>query len=351
MKLLRIPVAPLALAALAACADPPTARVAVAVAADDGAGPALSLYGGGDLRRAHPGEPCAEGLHRQFDFWAGAWNVFGPAGGLAGTNVVRVELDGCLVSENWTAAAGVPGRSINTYDGDTGLWHQTWVGSAPAGALRLAGGIAPDGRMILGGPRTFPAGGTIHDTIRWTAVSPDTVTQEGTGAGAFVYRYFLTYVRADTPVHIAPSPLQACVVQPRPRELDFWVGDWAVEGANGLPLGESRVSKGVSNCLVEENFATPRGYRATSFAYFHGVDQAWYRTVIDSEGERVELKGALVDGMMVMTGTEKEPGVGELQVRVTLEPAGSDRVLQTWETSRDGGVTWSTDLELVYVRR
>jgi len=62
--------------------------------------------------------PCAAPEYRQFDFWIGDWNVYGPDGSLAGTNDVTRELDGCVLQEHWVAAGPPPqrGSSFNTWE-------------------------------------------------------------------------------------------------------------------------------------------------------------------------------------------------------------------------------------------
>lgn len=55
--------------------------------------------------------PCSAPEYRQFDFWIGRWNVYGPDGRLAGTNDVTREFDGCVgrprrgagIRHGWTA--------------------------------------------------------------------------------------------------------------------------------------------------------------------------------------------------------------------------------------------------------
>ena len=89
----------------------------------------LAVYNGG-VDRAAPAQPClADARYRQFDFWLGDWNVTAANGQGGSTNRITAGLDGCLVSENWTAANGLRGRSINAYDADLRQWHQTWVDS------------------------------------------------------------------------------------------------------------------------------------------------------------------------------------------------------------------------------
>jgi hypothetical protein len=117
----------------------------------------LAVYNGG-VDRTAPAQPCADDPpHRQFDFWLGDWNVTAANAAGGSTSQIRGGLDGCLVSESWTAANGIRGRSINAYDRDLGQWHQTWVSPQPFGNLRMAGSLAAD-TMVLRGRRELASG-------------------------------------------------------------------------------------------------------------------------------------------------------------------------------------------------
>lgn len=334
-------------------ADPATSRMS-----PDAAG--LPIYGHGALRQATPRDPCAGPMHRQFDFWLGDWNVFDPDGVQVGTNFIRSELDGCVVSESWMGSGGIPGRSINTFDAETGEWHQTWTSANFSGHLRMAGGLDAQGRMVLTGQReAVNQGFTLFDEFVWTVLGPDRVRQVGrleVPAVGFEGEFIGIYERSADVTPAPETPTTGC--QPggpseQSRQLDFWLGEWSVSAPNGLPLGSSEVTTDLSGCLIEERFRTPKGYGAVSFAYFDFWEQRWYRTLIDSEGERVELSGGLVDGAMVLSGSEGGPAESgaSVELRVTVEPVDASRVRQVWEVSSDGGTTWKRAIELLYTRR
>src|SRR4051812_30997676 len=71
---------------------------------------------------------CTAPEYRQFDFWAGDWDVFDAD---AATKVahVRVDriLDGCVLREEYEDTNGLKGQSLSSYDASKKLWQQTWV--------------------------------------------------------------------------------------------------------------------------------------------------------------------------------------------------------------------------------
>ena len=113
---------------------------------------------------------CASEAHRQFDFWLGEWEVYSPAGKLAGTNSIQREYDGCVVHERYTTAGGYRGESLNIYDPTRGTWHQTWVDNS--GTLLLLDGGFRDGAMVLEGETRDADAKVSKHRITWTPL-PD----------------------------------------------------------------------------------------------------------------------------------------------------------------------------------
>ena len=99
-------------------------------------------------------KPCESSEHRQFDFWVGHWEVFGPAGKKVGENRIEAIADGCALLEQWSGNGGVTGKSLNIYDTSDRRWHQTWVDSGGT-LLILAGGLV-DGSMVMRSPESAP---------------------------------------------------------------------------------------------------------------------------------------------------------------------------------------------------
>jgi hypothetical protein len=102
--------------------------------------------------------PCAAEAFRQFDFWAGQWQVDDATGKSAGRNSITIEQGGCVLVERWTSDAGGTGLSINYYDPQAKRWTQQWVG---LGLLLTMHGALRDGAMVLEGPLQYLATGRV----------------------------------------------------------------------------------------------------------------------------------------------------------------------------------------------
>jgi hypothetical protein len=97
-------------------------------------------------------------------------------GKLAGHNRIDRILDDCALLENWTGAQGGEGKSLNFFDRDDGLWHQTWVDRS-GGALFLSGKFE-NGAMRLEGVRSATGKqAAMRHRITWTALPDGSVRQ------------------------------------------------------------------------------------------------------------------------------------------------------------------------------
>jgi ketosteroid isomerase-like protein len=99
---------------------------------------------------APPPASCAAPAYRQFDFWAGDWEVF-EIGGATKVAHARVDviLDGCVLREYYQGTDGHKGQSFTIYDAARNVWHQSWVTNR--GELLMIEGEFEDREMVLSG--------------------------------------------------------------------------------------------------------------------------------------------------------------------------------------------------------
>jgi hypothetical protein len=118
---------------------------------------------------------CGSGPHREFDFWAGEWDVRDPEGKQAGVNAITKEENGCVLVERWRSSAGGKGQSYNYYDPAAKRWKQVWVGLGLL--LHMEGGMQ-DGSMRLQGPLQYLTQDRVT-TLRgtWTPLPEGRVRQ------------------------------------------------------------------------------------------------------------------------------------------------------------------------------
>ncbi len=138
---------------------------------------------------------------------------------------------------------------------------------------------------------------------------------------------------------------------PEHHQFDFWIGDWTVT-TQGKPTGTNRIEADLAGCVLVERWTAADGGRGTSLNFYDRATRAWYQTWMDDRGGALRLKGGLVDRRMVMTSEAlpSRAGATTLQ-RITwsLEPDASVR--QLWESSADGGTTWTVAFDGRYVKK
>ena len=128
------------------------------------------------IARAQGGErpTCDGATFRQFDFWVGDWDVT-VKGKPAGSNLVTLEEDRCVVHEHWKGAKGGTGQSFNFYDRQDGKWHQVWVSNSGE-TLFLSGSYEKD-VLTLTGESKQADGSTVLNRISFRN-NPDRSVQQ-----------------------------------------------------------------------------------------------------------------------------------------------------------------------------
>jgi hypothetical protein len=146
---------------------------------------------------------------------------------------------------------------------------------------------------------------------------------------------------------VVPAKPAAPCASPVHRQFDFWVGQWDVVDPTGKFAGTNRIER-VGDCYLLETWASAGGGYAGRSLNSVGSDGRWHQTWTDTSGLRLELAGGLVEGRMVMEGTtpaadarQKDPTLN----RISWSPEGAGVVRQHWETSADGGRTWTTSFD------
>jgi hypothetical protein len=149
-------------------------------------------------------KPCSLPVFRQFDFWVGEWEAYGPKGNKGGDSKISIILDSCIILEEWTSASmqqglRYAGKSFNTYNTATKQWQQTWVDNA-GGTTEYLRGEGSDGKIIFYADKVIgPQGKLFMRRLTFTKLSNDRVRQFGErsddGGTTWTTEYDLEYRR------------------------------------------------------------------------------------------------------------------------------------------------------------
>jgi hypothetical protein len=138
----------------------------------------------------------------------------------------------------------------------------------------------------------------------------------------------------------------------RRREFDFWIGEWEVTDRDGDVVGTNRIAPAIDGFALHEAWTGRSGIRGTSSSAYVASRDVWHQTWVDTSGSLLLLEGGLRDGAMVLEGLETDPASDTTtRHRITWTPTADGGVRQHWETSVDGGATWTTAFHGRYRRR
>ena len=144
----------------------------------------------------------------------------------------------------------------------------------------------------------------------------------------------------------AKTPPPTCVA-PEHRQFDFWLGDWEVRNPAGKVVGRNTITSLHKGCVLFENWTGAGGVTGSSFNLYDASRKQWHQTWVDSSGSLLELDGVAGDGGMVLTSAATD----NPRNRITWRVLPDARVRQLWETSSDGGATWTTSFDGYYGKK
>lgn len=147
-----------------------------------------------------------------------------------------------------------------------------------------------------------------------------------------------------------PALPRPCADDARHRQLDFWLGEWRVLGADGQEIGKSRITKRHGGCVVVEEWTTAQGGGSgEGLNFVDPEDGRWRQVWVGSTGTVVRYEGELSNGTVRFQGRSTSGDGTTFLSRAFLEPLGDGRVSQRIERSSDGGATWQRYFDGTYV--
>lgn len=158
----------------------------------------------------------------------------------------------------------------------------------------------------------------------------------------------LLFIGAATTHAQQPAQQPPTCDTPEHRAFDFWIGDWDVTNPRGNVAGTNRIEPILSGCVLQESWTGASGSLGYSFNLYDRASGTWHQTWVDNSGLLLQLSGGLVDGSMVLAS---DAAAGSPLQRITWTPNADGSVRQHWESSSDGGATWTTVFDGLYRTR
>jgi hypothetical protein len=149
----------------------------------------------------------------------------------------------------------------------------------------------------------------------------------------------------------APQERHPCKTDENHRAFDFWVGTWDVK-VNDEQAGVNEIKLILGDCVLFENWTGGGDFMGKSFNYYDASKGHWRQIWVDDRGGVIEFTGEIKDGAMYYTATTNSRTDGtETQHQLNFIPQEDGSVQQIWHQSSDGGETWNTVWDSLYVKQ
>jgi hypothetical protein len=147
----------------------------------------------------------------------------------------------------------------------------------------------------------------------------------------------------------AADPAQ-CSANPDSRQLDFWLGDWAVTYPGVSIPSRSKVYLELDKCLLVESWEGGKDHSGKNMFAYSSDDKGWHGMFADNQGRVHVFEGKVAPGAAEFLG----PSIGSdgqaFLNRIKVVRVSPNKVQQTWEKSSDKGATWTMEFRGEYSR-
>ncbi|MEL7270877.1 MAG: hypothetical protein AAGL34_14990 [Bacteroidota bacterium] len=141
-------------------------------------------------------------------------------------------------------------------------------------------------------------------------------------------------------------------------EFDFWVGTWDAtwdEGEGVVGKGTNSIQKIMDKKVILENFeileGASKGFKGTSISVLSIQSATWKQAWADSQGSYLDFEGFVNDNTRgFKTQTVNSKGQ-KMIARMVFKDIEEDAFTWDWESSLDGGKTWSLLWRVNYTRK
>ncbi|MGH9364621.1 MAG: nuclear transport factor 2 family protein [Thermoanaerobaculia bacterium] len=133
------------------------------------------------------------------------------------------------------------------------------------------------------------------------------------------------------------------------RRFDFWAGDWDVYdvGGSNKPVARARVDVILGGCALREVYEQTDGLVGQSFTSYDASRKLWHQTWVTNRGELLTIEGRFQGTSLSLEGPRLSADGREERIRGVWTPR-VDGVLETAQTSADGGATWRPLFDIIF---
>lgn len=149
------------------------------------------------------------------------------------------------------------------------------------------------------------------------------------------------------------EPTPPCRATEAARALDFWVGSYNVM-VGERRAGRNRIESVLDGCAIIEHWRSATGAEGKSLFYYDAREDTWTQVWVTGDtskhwGLKVKRLAGIGEDGSVRSLSRQKADEGEYLDRTTLEPGENGAFRQLIEISTDGGETWQTTFDALYV--
>lgn len=141
-----------------------------------------------------------------------------------------------------------------------------------------------------------------------------------------------------------------CQARKRRRAMDFWVGTWDVQRANGQLAGTDQIEMVQNGCLLQESWTGAAGDKGQSITFYDKWTGYWRQTWMDPTGIAFEYTGDFEGESLVLRRVVYNGGT-KTTLRVTISSLPDGGIRQLTERNFDDDPGWTITSDLKFVRR
>lgn len=157
------------------------------------------------------------------------------------------------------------------------------------------------------------------------------------------------FLTASSSFAVADSA--SCSANPDSRQLDFWIGDWSVTYP-GMPNSSmSKVSLDLDQCVIVESWNGGKGHTGKNMFAYSSDDKSWHGMFADNQGRVHVFEGKVAAGSAEFAGPSRSPDGETVLNRIKVVRLSMNKVEQSWEKSKDNGLTWTLEFRGEYSRK
>ena len=149
----------------------------------------------------------------------------------------------------------------------------------------------------------------------------------------------------------------ATEAQDKEKWFDFWVGKWEVtwtdsDGKQGR--GTNTITRILDGVVIQENFRADqgmlKGYLGTSLSVFNPKTGIWHQGYADNQGAYFNFIGERDGDRRIFHTALTTNGEEQAMQRMVFYDIKENSLMWDWESTRDGGKTWTLRWRISYKR-